>query len=315
MSFSSEVKHEITQRDLSEDGVRAQLSAFLHLNATLHIVNQNMELQIEIENATIAKRMFSLLKERYQVDVDLQVIKRENLRKNNIYRLRIREQALAILEDLGIYTVKGIRRVPYSIIVVKEESAQAYLAGCFLARGSVNAPTRPNYHLEIAVNTEEMAQFLIKLLSRFGLNSKQTMRRNKPVVYIKAADMIADFLKIVGAYNKTMEFEDIRIQRDFRNSLTRLDNCEVANEVKSIKAGNVQLDAIYKLIEHNRFSHIEARLIEVAELRMDHPEASLNELIEIYYQETGTKLSKSGLKHRFNKIIELAQKLDEVVVS
>jgi cell division protein WhiA len=309
MSFSSEVKHEIATRDLNDEGIRAQLSAFMHLNATLHIRNRNMELQIEIQNPTIAKRIFSLLKERYEVEIDLTVLKCNHFNKANIYRLRVLEKGISILEDLGIYSSRGLREVPYSVIVVKEASAQAYLAGAFLASGSVNAPSRPNYHLEVGANTEKMALFIQGLIKRFGLDAKITKRRDKPIVYIKSADQIADFLKIVGAYNKTMEFEDIRIQRDFRNSLTRLDNIELANEVKTQKAANTQIDAIIKLMEHNRYSHIDARLVEVAELRMKHPEYSLNELIDEYIETTGNRISKSGMQHRFNKIIELADKI------
>ncbi len=310
MSFSSEVKHEITKRDLTEGQIRAQLSGFMHLNASLRIADRSMQLQIEIANATIARQMFSLLKSRYDVDMELTVLKRQNLDKSNYFRLRIKEKAILILEDLGIYDTKGFRKVPLSMIVVQAPYAQSYLAGCFLASGSVNAPTKSNYHLELGANTEEMAKFLVKLLGRFGLEAKITQRRKKPIVYLKAADQIADFLKIVGAYNKTMEFEDIRIQRDFRNSLTRLDNCEVANEMKTIKAGNTQIDAIQALISHNRYNHLDQKLIEVGDLRMRYPDNSLNELLEIYYQETGTRISKSGLQHRFNKIIELSDKLE-----
>lgn len=311
MSFSSDVKHEITTASLTDEETRAQLSSFIHLNSTMHIYKNNIEVQSEISNPTIARRIFSLLKDRYDVDVQLTILQQQTFDKNHVYRLRIKDKAMVILEDLGIYSSEGFRKIPYSVIVVKENLARSYLAGCFLASGSVNSPIKPDYHLEIGANTDEMAQFIVSLMERFGLRAKVTRRRNKPIVYLKAADQIADFLKVVGAYNMMMEFEDIRIQRDFRNSLTRLDNCEVANEMKTIKAGNAQLDAIYTLIEHNRYNHMDRRLIEVADLRMDNPEASLNELIEIYYHETGTKISKSGLQHRFNRIIELAQKLEE----
>lgn len=311
MSFSSEVKHEITLRELEPSQMRAQLSSFFHLNATVHIVNNNFELQIEIANATIAKRMFQLLKERYEVETNIQVLKRQNLRKNNYYRIRVKEKALLILEDLAIYDSGNFREIPHSHIVINEEDAQAYIAGAFLASGSVNSPNTPNYHLEIGVNTEAMGEFIIGILNRFGLNPKMTLRRSKHIVYLKAADEIADFLKIVGSYNKTMEFEDVRIQRDFRNSLTRLTNMELANDLKIAQAGNKHIEAIYKLIEHNRFQHIEERLIQVAELRMDFPESSLNELTYEYYNKYGEKISRSGLQHRFNKIIEMADKLGD----
>lgn len=310
MSFSSEVKHEISNVEMDSCCERAMLSAFLHINSNLLIVNKQMQLQIEIENATIAKRMFSILKNRYDVEIELKVVKKQNLNKNNVYILRVLSQGIEILEDLGIYTSRGMRHTPSSVITVKPCCKQAYLGGAFLAGGSINAPTTPNYHLEIATVDDELAEFIKKLFEYQDINAKITKRRNKYVVYVKAADHIADFLKVTRAHVKTLEFEDVRIQRDFKNSLIRLDNCEVANEVKSIQAGNKQIDAIQKLIEHNRYNYLEPRLIQVADLRMQYPEASLNELIYEYEEIHGETISKSGLQHRFKKIIEIASKLD-----
>ena len=204
-----------------------------------------------------------------------------------------------------------MRHTPSAVITLKDCCAKRYLAGAFLAAGSINAPTTPNYHLEISSQDEELSGTILKLMNRFDLEAKMIKRRNRYVAYIKAADKIADFLRLTQAYNNTMTFEDERIQRDFRNSLTRLDNCEVANEVKSIRAGSAQLDAIYLLIEHNRYNHLEDRLIRVGDLRMNHPEASLNELLEIYETEYGETLSKSGIQHRFKKIIDLASKISD----
>lgn len=311
MSFSVEVKRELVGVNSEPCCQRAELSAFLHINSNLVISNRTMQLKIEIENATIAKHLFSALKGRYQVDIELSVEKKQNLRKNNVYILTVKEKAIEILEDLGIYSSKGMRQTPSAIITLKDCCAKRYLAGAFLAAGSINAPTTPNYHMEISSQDEELSRTILTLMNRFDLEAKMIKRRSRFVVYIKAADKIADFLRLTQAYNNTMTFEDERIQRDFRNSLTRLDNCEVANEVKSIRAGSAQLDAIYALIEHNRYSHLEDRLIEVGDLRMNHPEASLNELLDLYEEEFGVTLSKSGLQHRFKKIMDLASKLTD----
>lgn len=89
-----------------------------------------MQIQIEIENAAIAKRLFSLLKERYQVEIDLTVVKKQKLKKNNVYILRVMDRGMEILEDLGIYSSKGMRNTPYSVITLKECCARAYLARC-----------------------------------------------------------------------------------------------------------------------------------------------------------------------------------------
>lgn len=311
MSFSVEVKRELTTTPMDECCQRAELSAFLHINSNLVISNRQMQIKIEIQNATIAKHLFSQLRERYKVEIELTVEKKQNLGKNNVYILTVLEDGMKILEDLGIYTSMGMRHTPSAVITLKDCCARRYLAGAFLASGSINAPTTPNYHLEISSHDEELSEHHLSLMNRFSLEAKMIKRRNRYVVYIKAADKIADFLRLVQAYNNTMLFEDERIQRDFRNSLTRLDNCEVANEVKTIKAGSAQMDAIYLLIEHNRYSHLEERLLRVADLRLNHPESSLNELLEIYESEFGETLSKSGLQHRFKKIMELASKLDD----
>lgn len=311
MSFSQEVKREITTVPLNQCCQRAQLSAFLHINSDLLIVNRTMQLQIKIENANSAKYLFQAIKDRYAVDIELSVLKKQQLRKNNVYVLTVLDKAIEILEDLGIYSSKGMRNTPFATITLKDCCAKSYLSGAFLASGSINSPAKSNYHMEISSVDEALSGFILKQMNRFDLDAKLVKRRNRYVIYAKQADKIGDFLRLSGAHNNTMSFEDERIQRDFRNSLTRLDNCEVANEMKSIKAGNTQLDDIYALIKHNRYSHIDERLIRVGDLRMDHPEASLNELLEEYELKFGETLSKSGLQHRFKKISELASKLDQ----
>ena len=129
-------------------------------------------------------------------------------------------------------------------MVRKECCARAYLAGAFLSGGSVDSPNKTNYHLEISTTNLDLALFIEKLMHRFDLPAKHIKRRNQEVVYIKASDKISDFLRCVGASEAVFTFEDSRIQRDFMNSLTRLDNCELANEMKSISAGKRQLEDI-----------------------------------------------------------------------
>lgn len=311
MSFSSEVKHEITTMPVEKCCMRAQISSFLHINSSLIIRDRKMMIESEIENATIARQMYKLMRNLYDAEIELTILKKQNLNKNNIYKLTVLDGAEAILEDVGIYEDGRIIKKPKAHIVEKDCCLRSYLAGSFLASGSINSPTSANYHLEISSERESLAKFIVNLLVKFDIDAKIIKRRTRFVVYVKAADKIADFLKIVGAYNKTMEFEDVRIQRDFRNSLVRLDNCEVANEVKTIQAGNRQLDAIYKIIEANQYHQLDSKLIMVGDLRMNHPEASLNELIDEYELAYGTSISKSGLQHRFKKIMLSAEKIEE----
>ncbi|MEG2750811.1 MAG: DNA-binding protein WhiA, partial [Anaerorhabdus sp.] len=124
-----------------------------------------------------------------------------------------------------------------------------------------------------------------------------------------AADKIADFLRLIGAFESLMKFEDIRIHRDFKNSLTRLDNCEVANEVKSQNAAKKQLEDIEVIEKAGKLDKLEEKYQEIITLRKQNPEFSLNELSREYERQKGVVMSKSGMKHRFTKIQELADKI------
>lgn len=273
MSFTTEVKQEIAQNELKDCCRRAELSALIQLCSTLSISSNGLTLLIKTENATTAKRIWKMLKECYKVETDLSVMKKMNLKKNNIYYIRVLSRAKEILEDLGLYSSRGLLEHPLSSIVIKECCARAYLAGAFMAMGSVNAPSKTNYHLEIGTNSESHSEFVVKLMNRFDLPAKTIKRRNQHVVYIKAADKIADFLRCIGAFAGLMKFEDIRIQRDFKNNLTRLDNCEVANEIKSQSAARKQLEDIKIIEDAERLNQLDEKLLEIVVLRKEFPEA------------------------------------------
>lgn len=303
MSFTTDVKTEITQQPLKDCCQKAQLSALIQLNASLVIHEQQLQLLIHSENAATAKRIFKLLKDSFSPKMDLKVIKKAKLRKNNVYELEISSKVKDILSDLGLMNDKGIQSHPTKKSVAKECCARSYLAGAFLAAGSVNSPQKSNYHLEIVTQQEGHAQFVESLMKRFDLPAKTILRRNQFVTYLKASDKISDFLRIVNANSAVLDFEEIRIQRDFHNSLTRLDNCEVANEMKTQAAASKQIAAIERLIKRGVIENLDERYSLVARLRMDNPEANLNELCELYEEETGSAISKSGIKHRLTKLM------------
>ncbi len=306
MSFTTEVKKEISFNVLMDCCKKAELSALVQLCSTLSFSSQGIKIVVKTENATIAKRIWTMIKEEFKVECQLSVIKKMKLKKNNIYQITILERSMDILEELSIITNKGLQERPAYRLVQKECCARAYLAGAFMATGSVNAPTKTNYHLEIATNNEEHAQFIQKLMNRFNLPAKTIIRRKQIIVYLKAAEKIADFLRCIGTVDSLFKFEDIRITRDFRNNLTRLDNCEVANEMKSQEAGLKQINDINVLKEANFYNSLDAKLKEVAEIRISMPEASLLELCVQYEKIYNSTISKSGMKHRLKKIQEKA---------
>ena len=308
MSFAQEAKQEVAQKIMQGSDARAELSAMLQLSASLTFSSEGTSLLIYVQNAAVTRRMFTLIKDAYDADMELFVQKRKNLKKNRIYGLRVKSKAIEILKDVGIYSGRGLREKPLKKIVQTDNNARAYLAGAFLVSGSVNSPETSNYHLEITTNSETHAEFLQELLERFYINSKRIVRRNKWVVYIKSAESIADFLRCIEAEHALLEFENIRITRDFTNSLTRLNNMDVANEIKAQAAAANQLKDIEIIQKAQQFEELDEKLKDVALLRIEFPESTLNELASIYEKRTGVTVSKSGMKHRFNRIHEYAEK-------
>lgn len=307
MSFTTDVKAEIAANELNACCVRAELTAIIQMCSTLNFTSEGMHITVKTESATTAKRVFKYIKELYHVETQLSVLKKMKLKKNNVYVLRITTKALEILKDLELFSDAGLQSHPSRRMVQKECCARAYLAGAFLAGGSVNSPSKSNYHLEVSTNNLELALFIEKLMHRFDLPAKHIKRRTQEVVYIKQSDKISDFLRCVGASEAVFTFEDSRIQRDFMNSLTRLDNCELANEMKSISAGKRQLEDIEWIENYRSLDTLPVKLQHAAMARKEYPEASFVELCDYCEEEFDEVISKSGMKHRFAKLKELAQ--------
>ncbi|MBQ1379914.1 MAG: DNA-binding protein WhiA, partial [Erysipelotrichaceae bacterium] len=253
MSFTTDIKQEIANGKLETHCQRAQLSALIQLTSSLTISKGNLGILIRSESPTTCKRIMALLKSLYDVDTTLQVAKKTNLKKNNVYTIEIENGGKDILEDLGLYSQRGLESHPNHEIVMRNCCAASYLAGAFLAYGSCNDPQNTNYHLEISLQELEYANFIVKMISRFDMKAKIVKRRSRYIVYLKKADYVSNFLAAIRAHDAMMRFEDERITRDLKKSLSRIDNCEIANVEKSIRAGQKQLAAIQKLIEKDVF--------------------------------------------------------------
>ncbi|MEG0995055.1 MAG: DNA-binding protein WhiA [Bacilli bacterium] len=196
-------------------------------------------------------------------------------------------------------------------MIGEEEEIRSYLRGVFLAKGSINDPKTSRYHLEILVDWENEANNIADLLNSFSLNSKIINREKGYMVYIKEAEKISDFLRIISASIAVMYFEDIRIYRDHKNMTNRLNNCEQANIDKIIETANNQINYINKIKDIMGLDILDDKLKEASLYRLKYPDASLFELSNIITIETGNKITKPGLSHRFKKIEEFSNKLKE----
>ena len=304
MSFSTDIKNDITKMELNKPETLSELSGIIR-----NIGEIENDIVITTENASLARAVFKFIKELYDVSSLVKVRKNYYFNKSTVYILTINNKVEQILEDLSIKEDGIILDAPKDYIIGDEETKMSYLRGCFLACGSVNDPKKSRYHLEFFIDNAKYGKFINNLLNEFDLNSKLLKRDKGYMVYIKEAEKIGDFLRMIKAYNAVMYYEDIRIYRDHKNMTNRLNNCEQANIEKIMNTALVQIEDI-KIIENkSTIDLLDDKTKEVCLYRIKYPESSLLELSEIISLETGNKISKSGLNHRFRKIKELANKL------
>lgn len=306
MSFTSEIKNETSMLNLTQSEKIAELSAFIRSNSKIF----DDYIELYTENIKIAKRMFSFIKDLYNVNCEIENRSNQLFTKKNIYYVYIKEKKQMILEDLSIIDQNGNYLETVSEYIVGSlDEIKAYIRGSFYARGSINDPKTSQYHLEFLYDNKFEAVFIQRLLNEFELNAKILMREKKYMVYIKDSDDISDFLKLIGASQGVMYYENIRALKEQKNITNRLNNCEQANTDKILMSSNEQIKDINLIVEKLGEEFLDEKLLEAANYRCKYPESSLLELSEIMSMETGKNITKSGLNHRFRKIKEIASRL------
>ncbi len=310
MSFSISTKNEITTLKNSKSESIAELSGLIRNNGYL----ENNNLYLTTENNNIAEAMKEILENLYEIKVKINKIDNLNLFKNKLNLIEISSKVEFILQDIGYYNKKNeYLEVPPNYIVGSNEEIRAYLRGVFLCTGSINDP-KTSYHMELTINRKEEAIFVQKLLNMFELNAKILNRDKGYMIYIKEAERISDYLKLLKANKAVLYYENIRVYHEEKNKTNRLNNCEQANIDKMIHSASKQLEQISLIEKHMNIELLDDKTKEALIYRKKYPETSLKELSEIISLETGKKITKSGLNHRFRKIKELAEKIAKDLV-
>ena len=308
MSFTSNIKNEISSIQYGESENFAELSAILNIGGKIF----DDKFEIYTENISVARRIYTLIKETYHVDIEMDNSGVNSLRKNKLVLLTVHEKVDLILSDLSIVLDGKRLCVPHNYLIDELKDKQAYLRGVFMICGSINDPKTSRYHAEFVISSEETAKFVNSLLNEMHFNSKVIKRDKNYMVYIKESEKISDFIKMLNAINSLFYYEDIRIYRDHKNMTNRLNNCEQANMDKVIETANCQIKEIEILERAGVFDLLDDKTKEAAIYRKKYPESSLVELSEIISIETGNKISKSGIYHRFNKIKEMVRKINNI---
>ena len=309
MSFSNEIKNELAHLEQKKKCCEiAELAGLVRMDGTILIGSRKgIGLELTTENAAVARKAFKGLKKLFNVETEITVQRRNRLKKNNVYLVRVPGQpkVMNLLDTLGLMK-DGLMYNPEisSTLVKKECCKRSYLRGVFLGAGSLSDPMN-SYHLEIVANSEEYADSLVHLIETFGLHPKISSRKNVLLVYLKESEQIADFLNIIGAHQALLELENIRVQKEVRNQVNRLVNCESANMNKTIDAAVRQKSNIEFLLKYYGLEKLNDGLRAVAEARLEYPEVSLKELGTLM----DPPLGKSGINHRMRKLEELADEL------
>lgn len=299
MTFTRSVKEELTRLKLSKKEDLAEVSALLHINSELDEV-----IVFSSKNIATIRRFYALIKALYNAEMET-ITKDDPRIASKGYMVIIKTQIDKIISEHGFEE----DTLNHELLTQSNDEKRAYLRGAFLAGGSINDPISSNYHFEIFTKSKQEAIFIQRVMNHFELNAKITTRRDGLIVYLKEAEAISEFLKLVSAFSGVFTFEELRIQRDFNNNINRIINCEIANEKKTLNAANEQLLHIRFIKQYIDIDTIDPKIREIMELREEHVDASLLELSHAYEHKYGETISKSGINHRLTKIRQLKDDL------
>ncbi len=302
MTFCAKLKDEICNKEITRIEMICELSAMLRYDATI----QKDKITLTFENGSVARRVYKDIKNIFNISPHIIIRNQKRLRNKQIYLLELKEQVSTILTNLNIF--KDNKRVD-----IRRESLDspeemvAYVRGAFLVTGSMSDPSTSGYHLEYVFSFKKDALFIKNLLYEMKFDVKIIERNNKYLVYLKSAEEISDMIRMFEAPTSLFAFEDIRIYRDHKNMVNRLNNCEIANQEKSTITGLKQIEDIHYLEENDLVDLLDEKTKIVLDYRLKYQESSFQELADIISLETDYKIGKSGINHHFIKMKKLVE--------
>lgn len=297
MTFTTRIKDEVTKIPQNFIENVSELAAIVRYDA---IFNKD-KIVITLENASVARRIYKSFKEIFQISPTIIIRKQKRFKIDTLYILEIKDKIDFIIDKLYL-------KEDFSNLLETREEQIAYFRGCFLACGSVSDPKSGSYHFELVFKNNKEAGYMVNVLKALNFDAKKIVRANKHMVYIKSSEEISDILKLFKATNSLFYFEDIRIYRDHKNMVNRLNNCEIANQEKTISTGIKQVEQINYLKEHDLLDLLDEKAKMVVEYRIKYPDVSFQELADIISLETDYKIGKSGVNHHFIKIKKLIER-------
>lgn len=312
MSFSGMVKEELSKQISSARHCRiAELSALLCTCGKLEYASDGQILKIQTENEAVARKCFTLLRKTYNIETEIAIRESSHMKKGKVYISEISDplQIQAVLQGTKLFAdeMDGGHLTLENLLVVQQTCCKrAFIRGAFLSSGSISDPEK-GYHFEIVYPDEKRAEQLQAMIRSFDVDAKIVLRKKSYVVYVKEGAQIVDMLAVMEANVALMNLENIRILKEMRNSVNRKVNCETANINKTVNAAVKQMDDIRLIQKTVGFEQLNEGLAQIAELRLQYPEATLKELGMMLSPQVG----KSGVNHRLRKLSAMAEELRE----
>lgn len=303
MSFSSSVKEELSKLEnlSNKENVKQELIGYLLSSNTT--INKN-KIKFSTESEYNINRLGKLLNNCKILDYKIEVQD-----KTYIITFKTKEIEETIKNFLE-FSEKNINLTQEEISLLKtitkqgEPPLKALIRGCFLGAGAINNPEKAN-QLSIGIKKEQIAELIIEYLEENDIHFKIINKNDNYHIYTKDGEEISKALAFIGANKAVLEFENIRIEREMRNKINRIVNCEGANLNKTMNASIEQIDAINKLKRSKRYGKLDENLKEIAEIRLKNPNANLTQIAQMMKEPIG----KSGVNYRLKKIVDLAKNL------
>ena len=298
MSFSSEVKQELLKQ--YSKARHCQLAELAAIVAMEGHIDENGSLYIYTDNSAVVEKYTMLIKKLFQLDVTRALTK--EVTEKILTALKLTENlAIASLLE-SEYSLQGV--AVNGLLLQNTCCKRAFLRGVFLASGSISDP-RKSYHFEIVCHTKAQAEQIKEILEFFEGEPKIVRRNQRYVLYLKEGSQIVDSLNVMEAYVSLMNLENIRIEKEMRNSINRQVNCETANINKTVTAAVRQIQDIELIRDTGGLERLPENLYEMAVCRLENPDTPLKDLGQLLDAPVG----KSGVNHRLRKLSQLADQL------
>lgn len=298
MSYTYSVKEEILSNDMvTAIEKTAELSAiFLSKNAFC-----NDRIELRLENLPLAKRVYKFIKNTTDLKIEIKYSISKRLGEHNVYIIVIPKQKG--YRDF----IEKMKSLNVDLILTSEEILKGFIRGIFLSCGYIKDPEK-EYALDFFMDNEEAADKLYTLLLSKGKKVFKTLKRNKPLVYLRNSENIMDIIVLIGSIQSFFKYEETTMIKDLKNKTIREMNWEVANETKTLNTGNNQIKMINHIDREIGLNSLSPVLEEIAHMRLNNPESTLQEIAEMI------GISKSGVRNRFRRIEEIYNNLikDEI---